>query len=113
MITHFECKKHKYQKNLFRRRGYVYADEVECPYCKESGLTGSHLLMQEYFTNQINRHSPQYLLNQTLSDIGTPLYAIFRIKALRNDEMVYAFYEISGDRELVFGLKNKKTGKHQ
>lgn len=103
LITHFECKQHKYQKNLFRRRGYVYADEVECPYCKENGLTGSHLLMQEYFTNQINRQSPQYLLHQTLSNIGTPLHAIFRIKALQNDELVYAYYEILGDKELVFG----------
>ncbi|MGB1206871.1 MAG: ThiF family adenylyltransferase [Chitinophagales bacterium] len=105
LITHFECKKHNYHKQLFRRRGYVYVDEVECSYCKQSGLTGNHLLMQEYFTNQINRQSPQYLLNQTLSEIGTPLYAIFRVKALQNDEMVYAFYEISGDRELVFGEK--------
>lgn len=65
LVTHYFCPEHHYRLPLIRRRGYVFADEVECPHCKAQGLPHAYLLMQEHFVNRFpptplspNRHPP-------------------------------------------------------
>ncbi len=102
LITHFDCAEHDYHKAIIRRRGYVYTDEVACPMCLERDEVESHALMQEYFINHIDSESAPAILNKTLAAIGTPLYQIFKAKAMKKGELVYKYFEISGDRGMVF-----------
>lgn len=102
LLTYFECPIHQHQKQLLRKRGSVFADEIECPECKKEGLVASHLIMQEYFTNQIDGTESSQFLNYTLKEIGIPPYHLIQAKAMQEHKMVYRFYKIMGDKSLFF-----------
>lgn len=102
LINTLVCNKHQTQQDILRKRGSLYVDEVECPQCLEEGLTSVHSLRSEYFINQLDGKESDHILNSTLQEIGTPLYQIFKVKAMQGEELIYRYYEISGDKARVF-----------
>ncbi|MEZ4888185.1 MAG: ThiF family adenylyltransferase [Chitinophagales bacterium] len=103
LITTLACNTHRSRQNILCKRGNLYVDEAECPDCMAEGMPSVHALRREHFVNQLDGKESAHILNSTLEEIGTPLYQIFKIKAIVNGELVYRYYEISGDKERVFG----------
>ncbi len=102
LITSLACNTHQKRQYILRKRGSLFVDEAECPDCIADGLPSVHTLRREHFTNQLDgKESPDFL-NHTLEKIGTPLYQIFKAKAMHEGELIYRYYEISGDKERVF-----------
>jgi len=102
LITELTCTHHQFTKPLLRKRGSLYVDEVECPYCKKEGKRGVHALMGEHFTHQIDLDTAPELLQKTLLETGIPLSQIFEVKTFNNGSLKYGYYEISGDKDLIF-----------
>ncbi len=98
LVTHYFCPEHHYRLPLIRRRGYVFADEVECPHCKAQGLPHAYLLMQEHFVNQLNGNEPPDFLQLTLAQIGIPLYHILTASTFANNALEYRCFLIGGDK---------------
>ncbi|PSJ76421.1 thiamine biosynthesis protein ThiF [Sphingobacteriales bacterium UPWRP_1] len=107
LITHFTCPEHNYRLPLLRRRGYVFADEVECPYCKKQGLPNSFLLMQENFTNQLTGTENEELLNSSLLQLGMPPCHLVTAVAMHQNRLQYRLFGFEKDNERYFG--NMKT----
>lgn len=103
LINTLACNTHQTHQSVLRKRGDMYVDEVECPDCIADGITSVHSLRREYFVNQLDGQESEHILNSTLQEIGTPLYQIFKVKAIQGEELIYRYYEISGDKERVFG----------
>ncbi len=104
LINTLVCNTHQTRQDILRKRGNMYVDEVECPDCIADGLTSVHSLRSEYFVNQLDGQESKHILNSTLQEIGTPLYQIFKVKAVLDGELIYRYYEISGDKARVFGV---------
>ncbi|MFK7904460.1 MAG: ThiF family adenylyltransferase [Chitinophagales bacterium] len=107
LITRLACNTHQSRCHILRKRGDLYVDEAECPNCIADGLSSVHSLMREYFVNQLDGQETEHILNSTLEEIGTPLYQIFKVKAIVNDELIYRYYEMSGDKERILGVESQ------
>ncbi|OWY24777.1 thiamine biosynthesis protein ThiF [Sphingobacteriales bacterium UPWRP_1] len=103
LITHYTCPEHNYRLPLLRRRGYVFADEVECPFCKQQGLPNSFLLMQENFTNQLTGTETDELLNSSLLQLGLPPCHVVTAAAMHNNRLQYRFFGFEKDLSCYFG----------
>ncbi len=109
LISRLACNTHQTRRNILQKRGNLYVDEAECPDCIAEGLSSVHSLMREYFVNQLDGKESAHILNSTLEEIGTPLYQIFKVKAILDKEIVYRYYEISGDKERVFEMNENSS----
>jgi adenylyltransferase/sulfurtransferase len=101
LITRVKCKDHKFSKDIFKRRGALYVDEMVCPECKAEGKPDNDAIMAEQFTSLID--GGEDFLDKTVAEIAAPLYHIFKAKAQKGEHSIYKYYEISGDRDQVFG----------
>ncbi|MGE5341250.1 MAG: ThiF family adenylyltransferase [Candidatus Omnitrophota bacterium] len=102
LITRVQCKHHSISRDIFKRRGTLYVDEMECPECKKEGKTTNDAIMGENFTNSID--GSEDFLDKNIAEIGTPLLHIFKAKVFQEKGSIYKYYEISGDKEII--LKN-------
>lgn len=100
LITRVKCKDHHISKDIFKRRGTLYVDEIECPKCKQEGVHDNDCIMAEQFINLID--GSEDFLDKTLADIAAPLFHIFRAKGYKKDKSIYKYYEISGDKSQIF-----------
>lgn len=98
LITYFYCPEHDFKLPLIRRRGFIYADEVECPHCKENGMPNAYLLMQEHFINQLNGKEDPEFLQLTLSQIGIPFFHVVCASTFSENALKYQYFILTGDR---------------
>jgi adenylyltransferase/sulfurtransferase len=100
LITRVQCKHHHISRDIFKRRGTLYVDEMECPECKKEGKKTIDSIMAENFTNLID--GSEDFLDKTIKEIGSPLLHIFRGKGQKGEDSIYRYYEISGDKGIIF-----------
>lgn len=103
LILKLYCNEHDYRKPVFRKRGTLFVDEVECPHCLAEGKTSIDSLMLEYFTTQIDSREKENFLDQTLAAIGIPIYHIMKAKTFQDGQLNYKYFLIAGDRKRIFG----------
>lgn len=100
LVTHYTCLQHNYQTQLYRRRGTIFADEVQCPLCKQEQQPNAHLLMQEHFINQISGNEQPQLLQKKLNQIGLPYYHIVTGFTCSDNQFQYNYFLIKNDKKI-------------
>lgn len=100
LITRAQCKNHHIARDIFKRRGTLYIDEMVCPECKKEGKAMNDSIMAENFTCVID--GSEDFLGKTVAEIGAPFFHIFKAKGRKNDDSIFKYYEISGDKDIIF-----------
>ncbi len=97
LITDVHCSSHNNNKDILKKRGSIFEDEILCPDCLNEGKQKIESIMSDNVYSQITGKEP--FINCKLREIGIAPKSIIKAYKLNEDDIRFRYYLLN-DRYL-------------
>jgi len=93
LVDTAQCAKHNYTRTIMKKRGWIYVEEMLCPYCLAEGCPKVESIMTDSSFNQIVGN--ESFLDKTICEIGYAPKSIIRAHSIHEGHIRMRTYVLN------------------